>query len=74
MGFLRAGKRITLVISNEDMDHIIRIKKSLKILDVLIDRVSKTVKYNVKKQEIGFLGMLLGNLGASMLGNMLTGK
>ena len=31
-------------------------------------------KTKIKKQEGGFLGILLGTLGASMLGNMLTGK
>ena len=43
-------------------------------MGVLIDGVSKTVKNEMKEQELGFLGMLLGTLGASMLGNMLTGK
>ena len=43
-------------------------------MGVLIDGVSKTVKNEMKEQELGFFGMLLGTLGASMLGNMLTGK
>ena len=69
----RAVKRITLVILNEDMDDILRIIKSRENLDSLIDGVSETVKHETKKQEGGFLGML-GTLGASILGNMLTGK
>ena len=73
-GVVRAEKEIPLVISNEDMDDIIRILKSLENSVVLIGGVSETVKCQIKKQEGGFLGMLLGTLGASMLGNMLTEK
>ena len=46
----------------------------LWVLKGLIDGVNETVKHEIKKQEGGFLGMLLGTLGASILGNMLTGK
>ena len=42
------------------MDNIIRIKKSLGNSNVLIDRVTETVKHKLKKQEGGFRGMLLG--------------
>ena len=63
---MRAGKGINLVISKEDMNKIIRIIKSLKYLDVIIDRVSETVKHQMKKQEGEFLGMWLGTLGASI--------
>ena len=44
-------------------------------MGVLIDgiSISKTVKHEIKKQEGGYLGILLGTLGASMLGNMSTG-
>ena len=55
------------------MDNIFRIIKSLENLDVLIDGVSETVKHETKKQEGGSFGML-GTFGASILGNMLTGK
>ena len=72
-GLVRAGKRIPLAISNEDVD-IIRIIKSLENSGVLTDGVSETKKQEIKRQEVGFLGMLLGTLGVSMLGNMLTGK
>ena len=73
-GVIRAGKGIILVILNENMDDIIRIIKSMENLGLLIDGVIKTVKYEIKKQEGGFLSMLLGTLDASVLGNMLTGK
>ena len=65
-GVVRAGKGINLVISNEDMNKIIRIIKSLKYLGVIIDRVSETVKHQMKKQEGEFLGMWLVTLGASI--------
>ena len=46
-----AGKRITLVISNDDMDDVIRIIKSIENLRLLIDGVSDTVK----NEEVDFL-------------------
>ena len=36
--------------------------------------VTKTIKNETKEQKGGFLSMLLGTLGASLLGNLLTGK
>ena len=68
----RAGKGITLVISNEDMN-IVRIIKSLENSIALIDGVSETVQKEIKKEDT-FLGMLLETLGTSILRNMLTGK
>ena len=62
-GIVGAGKGTTLVISNGDKDNINRIIKSLEYVGVLIDGVSETVKHEVKTQEGGFLGMLLGTLG-----------
>ena len=41
--------------------------KSLENSGVLIDGVSETVKHEIKQQEGGFLGMLLGTLGVLML-------
>ena len=35
--------------------------------------MSKTIKNETKEQRGGFLSMLLGTLGASLLGNLLTG-
>ena len=68
---VKAGKWI---ISDEDMGDIIGILKSLEDSGVLIHCFSKAVKYEIIKQEGEFLGILLGILGASMLGNMLTGR
>ena len=41
---------------------------------LLLKEVTETVQNEVKKQKGGFLTMLLGTLGASLLGNLLTGK
>ena len=50
-----------------------RLSKLLKT-NILLKRITKTIKIETKKQKGGFLGMLLGTLAASLLGNMLTGK
>ena len=64
----------TLIISNEDMEDLIKIVKSLKDSGLLLKGVTESVQNEVKKQKGGFLSMLLGTLGASLLGNLLTGK
>ena len=46
----------------------------MKILIFLLKGVTKTIKNEAKEQKEGFLSMLLGTLGASLLGNLLTGK
>ena len=48
--------------------------KLLKILIFLLKGVTKTIKNERKEQKGGFLSMLLGTLGASLLGNLLAGK
>ena len=40
----------------------------------MLNGVTKTIKIETKKQKKGFLGILLCTLGASLLGNMVTGK
>ena len=63
----------TLVISNDEMNDIIKIVKSLENSGVLLKGVSETIQHEAKEQRGGFLSMLLGTLGASLLGNLLTG-
>ena len=63
----------TLIISNERMNDIMKIIKSLEQSGLLIKSISETIKNETKERKRGFLGMLLGNLGASLLGNLLTG-
>ena len=64
----------TLIISNNEMEDIIKIVKSLEDSGLLLKGVTETVQNEVKEQKGGFLSMLLGTLGASLLGNLLTGK
>ena len=63
----------TLIISNEEINAIMKIVKSLEESGLLIKGVSETIKNKAKEQKGGFLGTLLGTLGASLLGNLLTG-
>ena len=64
----------TLIISNNEMEDIIKIIKSLEDSGLLLKKVTETVQNEVKEQKGGFFSMLLGTLGASLLGNILAGK
>ena len=64
----------TLIISNNEMQDIIKIVKSLEDSDLLLEGVTETVQNEAKDQKGRFLSMLLGALGASLLGNFLTGR
>ena len=64
----------TLIISNDDMNDLIKIVTALEEHDILLKGISKKIKNETKEQRGGFLSMLLGTLGASSLGNLLTGK
>ena len=64
----------TLIISNEEMNDIMRIVKSLEESGLLIKDVSKPIKNEAEEKKGGFPVMLLGTLGAILLGNLLTGK
>ena len=56
------------------MQDLLKILKSLKDSGILLDGITETVKDEVKEQKGGFLSMLLGTLGASLLGDLLTKK
>ena len=56
------------------MDDIMKIIQAFEDSNILLKGVTKTIKNETKEQKGGFLGMLLGILGASLLGNLLTGK
>ena len=56
------------------MKDIIKIVKSLEDSGLLLKRVTAILQNKVKEQKGGFFGMLLGILGASLLGNILAGK
>ena len=62
----------TLVISNDEMDDILKIVKSLEDFGLLLKGVSETIQYEAKEQRGGFLSMLLGTLGTSLLVDILS--
>ena len=64
----------TLIISNRDIEDVIKIVKSLEDSRLLLKGVTESVQNEVKEQNGGFLSMLLGTLDASLLVNHLTGK
>ena len=62
----------TLIFSNDEMDDILKIVKSLENCGLLLKGVSETIQHEAKEQRGGFLSMLLGTLGASLLGDILS--
>ena len=68
------AKQTFLIISNEEMNDIMKTVKSLEESGLLIKGVSETIKNDVKEQKGGFVGTLLRTLGGSSLGNLLAGK
>ena len=64
----------TLIISNDEMEGIIKKAKSLEDSGLLLKEVTETVQNEVKEQKGGLVSMLLGTLDASLLGNLLKGQ
>ena len=64
---------VKLIIEQKDMNDIMKIIEALENSGILLKGVSKTIENETKEQRGGFLSMLLGTLGASLLGNLLTG-
>ena len=71
--FLGSGTT-TLMILNDEMKDVIKIVKSLKDSDLLLEGVSKTIQNEAKEQKGGYFSMLLGTLGASLLRNISVGQ
>ena len=69
---LGSGNYTTLIISNDDMQDLLKIVKSLEDSGILLNGIIETVKNEVKEQKGGFLSTILGTLGASLLGDLLT--
>ena len=65
---------MTTLISNEEINDIMKIVKSLEESSLLIKGVSETIKNEVKEQTDSFLIMLLVTVDAGLLGNLLTVK
>ena len=62
----------TLIISNDEMGDILKVVKSLEDSGVLLKGVSETIQNEAKEKRGGFLSTLLGTLGGSLLGDLLT--
>ena len=71
---MHGSETTTLVISNEEINDIMKIVPALEDYNILLRGVTKTIKNETKQQEGGFLSKLLDTLGASLLGNLLAGK
>ena len=67
------GAGVKLIIEQENMNDIMKIIKALENSGILLKGVWKAIKNEIKEQKGGFLSILLGILGASLLGNLLTG-
>ena len=65
------SERTALIISNEEMNDIMKIVQALGDSSILLKGVTKTIKNETKEQKEGFLSMLLGTIGASLLGDLL---
>ena len=62
----------TLIISNEELNDKMKIAQALEDSNILLKGDTETIKSETKEQKGGFLSMLLGTLGASLLGNLLA--
>ena len=71
---LGSGHNATLIISNDEMEDFLQIVKSLEDSGTLLKGARETIKNEAKEQKGGFLSILLGTLGASLLGYTLAGK
>ena len=71
---LGSGHNTTLIISNDEIEDISKVVKSVEDSGLLLEGVSETIKDEAKEQKGGSHGMLLGTLGAILLGNTLAGK
>ena len=69
-----ASRTTALIISNEEIEDIMKKIKSLEESGLLIKGIGETIKNEEKEKKRGFLPILLGTLAASILGNALTGK
>ena len=56
------------------MNDIMKTVQALEDSNILLKEVTKTIKNETKEQKGGFSSMLLGTLGTTLLGNLLTGK
>ena len=69
---LGSGNTTTLIISNNEIEDLIKIVKSLEDSGLLLKGVSETIQNEAKDQKGGFLSMLLGTLGAILAGKEMN--
>ena len=64
----------TSIVSNEEMENIIKVIKSLKISGLLIKVVTQTIENETNKQRGGFFAVLLGIVSSTKWWNMSADK
>ena len=64
----------TLIILNKEMNDITKIILAIEDSNIMLKGITKTTKSETKERKGGFFSMLLGPLGSSLLGNLLSGK
>ena len=64
----------TLIISNEEINNILKISKTINDSNIWLTGVTTTIRNEIKEQKGIFISILLGTLGASLLGNLLSRK
>ena len=67
-----ASCKTKVIVSNEEINNIMKIVKCLKESGLLIKGITKTIKNKAREQKQGFIIMLLGILDASLLVSLLT--
>ena len=68
------GNHKTLLISNNDLNNLLKVIICLENNGILLDGITEAVKDEVKEQRGGFLSTLLSVVGSALLFNMLSGK
>ena len=69
-----SASHTTLIVSNDEIEGIIKIVKSLEDSGLILDGVTEALQNEVKEQKERFLSMLLGTLGAILLGNLVKNR
>ena len=67
---IHGSERINLIISNAEMNKIKKIVQYFEDSNILLKRVTKTMRNETNEQKRGFLSTLLGTSGAILFGNM----
>ena len=70
MAWPKQNNATILIISNNDMEDIIKIVKSYEDSGLLLKGASEAIQKETKEQKGAFVSKLLGTLGASVLGNI----